>query len=184
MDGNAKNDRLQTSGEAIRHAGIWFDRVLHLVAGALVVVLLGTVTAGIVSRGVNHPFSWTDELSGFLMVWLACAGWMIATRRGAHIRIRYFQDLLPDTGRRGFEFLIQLCTAFLGALVAWKSVHLMQTNSDVEAVSLPIATAWMYVPLLPAGLLTVVQAGVDARAVLQGRDAPRSVPGHTAEPTP
>ena len=163
----------------MRQVSIWLDHLLHVVAGTLVVALLGTVTAGIVSRGVNHPLSWTDELSGFLMVWLACAGWMIATRRNAHIRIRFFQDLLPETARRGFEILIQAGVAFLGAIIAWKSIHLMQTNSDVEAVSLPIATAWMYVPLFPAGLLTVIQALSEIRGIVKGRDtpAPNPVPG-------
>lgn len=146
------------------------------------IVLLATVTAGIVSRGVRHPLSWTDELSGFLMVWLACAGWMIATRRNAHIRIRFFQDLLPDTARRGFEVLIQVGVALLGAIVAWKSIHLMQTNSDVEAVSLPIATAWMYVPLFPAGVLTAMQALSEIMAILKGRDTrgPTPMPGPVA----
>ena len=69
----------------------WADRALHVAAAALLVVLLATVMAGVISRGVGHPLSWTDEGAGFLMVWLACLGWMIATRRGAHIRIRFFQ---------------------------------------------------------------------------------------------
>ena len=63
---------------------VWLDRLLQLAAGALVIVLLGTVVAGIVSRALNQPLSWTDEASGFLMVWLACLGWMIATRQSAH----------------------------------------------------------------------------------------------------
>ena len=44
------------------------DRLLHGVAGALVVLLLATVTAGVVFRALNHPLSWTDEASGYLMV--------------------------------------------------------------------------------------------------------------------
>ena len=150
----------------MRRGAGWFDRLLCGFAAALVLGLLGTVTAGIISRGVNQPFSWTDELSGFLMVWLACSGWMIATRRNAHIRIRFFHDLLPQPAHRGLEIALQLATLLFGAIVAWKSIHLIGTNSDVEATTLPIATAWIYVPLLPAGLLTSVQALVDIRALL------------------
>jgi TRAP-type transport system small permease protein len=145
----------------MQRVSIWLDRALHVFAGALLVALLATVTAGIVSRGLNRPFSWTDELSGFLMVWLACFGWMIATRRNGHIRIRFFQDLLPAGAHRGLEVLLQIATAFFGAIVAWKSIHLIGTNSDVEAVTIPIATAWVYAPLLPAGLLTLAQALAD-----------------------
>ena len=141
---------------------MWFDRALQISAAALLVVLLATVTAGIVTRGVGHPLSWTDEAAGFLMVWLACFGWMIATRRGAHIRIRYFQDKLPRRAWRSTEAAIQLGLAVFGGVIAWYSVHLIRTNADIEAIALPLSVAWMYVPMLPAGLVTLVQglAGV------------------------
>lgn len=138
-----------------------FDLVLKLLAGALVVVLLGTVTAGVVFRAANQPLSWTDEISGFLMVWLACLGWMIATRQRTHIRIRLLQDLLPATPWRGTEVVIQLAMAVMGGLIAWKSIHLIIVNADIEAVSLPLSTAWMYAPMLPAGLVTLLQALAD-----------------------
>jgi TRAP-type C4-dicarboxylate transport system permease small subunit len=150
----------------------WIDRLLQAVAGALVVALLATVTAGVVSRALNHPLSWTDEASGFLMVWLACLGWMIATRHGAHIRIRVFQDKLPLGTWRVIECAILLAVALLGAVVAWNSVHLIRTNADIEALALPLSTAWMYVPLLPAGLVTVGQALVDLWQVLRGAHLP------------
>ncbi len=137
------------------------DRLLNVAAGTLVVALLLTVTAGIIFRAVGHPLSWTDEAAGFLMVWLACLGWMIATRRNAHIRIRYFQDKLPTQPRRWTESLIQVGMGVLGAVIAWNSIHLIRTNSDIEAMAMPISVAWMYVPMLPAGLMTLGQALVD-----------------------
>ena len=150
-----------------------FDRSLAVIAGALIVGLLAAVTAGILSRAVNRPFVWTDEVSGFLMVWLACFGWMIATRRGSHIRIRVFQDMLPRMSWRIVETLILLAMAALGAVIAVKSLHLIQINADVEAVTLPVPTALLYVPLFPAGVLTVLQA-------LSELLSPRW-PGQTAE---
>ena len=137
------------------------DALLKVLAGALVVVLLGTVIAGVFFRAINHPLAWTDEISGFLMVWLACLGWMIATRNGSHIRIRLLQNRLPAGAWRASEVSIQFAVATIGAVVALKSIHLVQANADIEAVSLPISTAWMYAPLLPAGALTAVQAMCD-----------------------
>ena len=141
----------------------FLDRCLQVFTAFLVVVLLCTVTAGIVYRAVNQPLSWTDEISGFLMVWLACLGWMMAARHGSHIRIRLLQDMLPPTAWRGFEVSSQVAVAVIGGVVAWTSIRLMQVNSDIEAMSLPVSVAWMYAPLLPAGLLTLVQALADMR---------------------
>jgi TRAP-type C4-dicarboxylate transport system permease small subunit len=151
-----------------------FDGLLNAVAAMFVVVLLLTVTAGVVSRALGHPFSWTDELSGFLMVWLACLGWMIATRRRAHIRIRFFMDKLPAQPWRWSECLIQTGVAVFGGVVAWNSIHLMRVNSDVESMALPFSTAWMYAPLLPAGLVTMLQALGDLRQQLRGDPRPRT----------
>ena len=145
------------------------DRWLQIVAASFVVVLLCTVTAGIVFRGANHPLSWTDEASGFLMVWLACLGWMLATRNQAHIRIRFFQDKLPAKPWRWTETMLQLGVAILGAVVAWQSIHLIRVNSDVQATTLPLSTAWMYVPLLPAGLITLGQAMADIWKQIGGK---------------
>ena len=149
-----------------------FDRLLQVAAGAFLVALLATVTAGIVSRALGHPFSWTDEASGFLMVWLACLGWMIASRNHAHIRIRFFLDLLPAKPWRWTETVLQLGVAILGGVVAWHSIHLIRVNSDIEATSMPIAVAWMYVPLLPAGLVTVGQALADMWVQIKGGKPP------------
>ena len=140
---------------------ILLDRCLQVFTGFLVAVLLGVVTAGIIFRAFNEPLSWTDEVCGFLMVWLAGLGWMIATRHNSHIRIRLLLDKLPASAWRGTEVVIQVAVALIAIVVAWKSVHLMQVNSDIEAMSLPISVAWMYAPLLPAGLLTAGQAVAD-----------------------
>ena len=150
------------------------DWLLRVAAGAVVVALLATVTAGIVSRALNHPLSWTDEASGFLMVWLACLGWMLATRQSAHIRIRVFQDRLPRAPWLVTELAILLAVALLGAIVAWYSVRLIRSNADIEALALPISAAWLYVPLLPAGVVTLLQALADLWRVLVRAEVTRS----------
>ena len=140
-----------------------FDRTLAVLAGLLTAVLLLSVMGGVVSRAVNRPFSWTDELSSYLMVWLACLGWMIATRRGGHIRIRVVLDRLSGTAFSGAERVIQMLMILFGGVIAWKSLHLIWTNADIDAVTMPISTAWMYAPLLPAGLVTRLPAGAALR---------------------
>lgn len=141
--------------------GALIDAVAAWIGMAVLVALLSVVTLGIVTRALGNPFSWTDEMSGFLMVWLSCFGWIIATRRGAHIRIRFFQDKLPRQIWRGTEMAIQLALALFGAVVAVGGAHLAHVNHDIEAISIPVSTAWMYVPLIPAGAVAFIQGLVD-----------------------
>ena len=137
------------------------DRCVQVFTGFLVLALLCVVTAGIVFRAFNEPLSWTDEMSGYLMVWIACLGWMIATRHGTHIRIRLVLDKLPGGAWRGTELLLQGAVALVGAVVAWQSILLVKVNYDIEALSLPVSAAWLYAPLLPAGVTTLLQALAD-----------------------
>ena len=134
------------------------DRGLAAGACLLLLLLFGTVLAGIVTRAVGRPLSWTDEGARFLMVWLACCGWVLACRRRAHVRIRYFQGLLPPGAFRAVEAAIQLAMAGLGFAVAAYAVQLVRRNAGLDATSLPIAMAWLYVPLVPAGLALALQA--------------------------
>ena len=122
------------------------------------VALLLCVAAGVVTRGAGNPLIWTDEVARFLMVWLACLGWMLACRRRIHVRIRFFQDLLPRPAWRVAEIAIQAALALFGAIIAGYGVGLVLKNADLQATSVEISMAWMYVPLVPAGLLMATQA--------------------------
>ena len=135
-----------------------FDRACQAMASALVVALLVSVTLGVVTRELGDPLSWTDEAARLLMVWLAMFGWILATRRRQHVRIRFFQDKLPPGLHRGTEIVIQAGLVALGVVAAWYGVGLVERNLDLEATSLPVSIAWFYVPLVPAGVVTAMQA--------------------------
>ena len=65
-----------------------FDRGLELFGVLLLASLLVTVLLGVITRAADAPLIWTDEGARFLMVWLACTGWMIAGRRRRNARNR------------------------------------------------------------------------------------------------
>ena len=154
-----------------------FDQAAAVVACALVVALLADVSLGAITRSLGDPLIWTDELARFLMVWLAVAGWIIASRKRLHVRIRYFQDLLPRRGHHAVELAIQLAMALFGTLILVYGVGLVTKNLDLEATTLPISMSWMYVPLLPAGAVTLAQAIREFVAALHAERPPR-------QPTP
>jgi TRAP-type C4-dicarboxylate transport system permease small subunit len=65
---------------------------------------------------------------------------------------------MPSVSWRVTEAAIQIGMAGLGAITAWFGCALVARNYDLEATTLPISMAWMYAPLLPAGLVTLAQA--------------------------
>ena len=145
-----------------------FDRALALAALVLLTVLLAVVTLGVITRAAGDPLVWTDEVSRFLMIWLACAGWMLASRKRGHIRIRYFADKLPALPKRGVEFVLQAAVLLFGLLVARHGWTLLLRNLDLEATTIPVPMAVMYVPILLAGALTALQAASECAETLRG----------------
>ncbi|MGL5445764.1 MAG: TRAP transporter small permease [Rhabdaerophilum sp.] len=138
-----------------------FDQAIGSIACTLLLALLFVVTAGIVSRALGEPFIWTDEAASYLMVWVSMFGWMVATRRAAHIRIRFFNNMLPGLPRRLLETVFLGVAAGIGLLIAYQGVHLWKVNSDVPTITLGFATSWLYAPVIPAGLVTFGQAMLD-----------------------
>jgi TRAP-type C4-dicarboxylate transport system permease small subunit len=146
-----------------------FDRAAAFIACAIVVALLVCVALGVVTRAIGDPLIWTDELSRFLMVWLAVFGWVLATRKRIHIRIRYFQDKLPRTAHKAVEIAIQAAMIVFGALVAFYGFGLIGKNHDLEATSMPVSMAWMYAPVFFGGAITALQGAIELIETLRPR---------------
>jgi TRAP-type C4-dicarboxylate transport system permease small subunit len=149
------------------------DRAAAFVACGLVVALLVCVALGVVTRALGDPLIWTDELSRFLMVWLAVFGWVLASRKRIHVRIRFFQDRLPRRLHTLVEIAIQAAMLLFGALVTIYSVGLIGKNYDLEATSLQISMSWLYAPLVLGGAVAAVQSAIELIETLR---RPRATP--------
>lgn len=136
----------------------WFDRSVEITAVLATLAMLGAVIVGVVTRALNDPAIWTDELARYLLVWVACLGWVIAARRRVHIRITCFLDLLPGRSRQGAEVAIQIAVALFGVLFALVGIELVATNHDLEATTMPISTALIYAPAVLVGAAVALQA--------------------------
>ena len=156
-----------------------FDRTSSFVCCALVVALLAVVSLGALTRSVGEPLIWTDELSRFLMVWLAVFGWIVATRKRIHVRIRFFQDRLPARAHQATELVIQFAMTLFGVVVTVYSVGLIGKNHDLDATSLPITMAWMYAPMVLGGAITALQGAAEVVAAL--RRPPPAAPSAVGE---
>src|SRR5207302_4815793 len=94
-----------------------FDLAIKVLAAVTMAALTLTVLLGVFSRAINDPVAWTDEASRILMIWVATLGWVLATRRHAHIRIRFFHDLLPPLLWGLTEIAIDAAIVLFGLLL-------------------------------------------------------------------
>jgi TRAP-type C4-dicarboxylate transport system permease small subunit len=158
-----------------------FDKASLFVCCALVIALLGCVSLGAVTRGLGDPLIWTDELSRFLMVWLAVFGWIVASRKRIHVRIRFFQDRLPQRAHKATEIAIQSAMTLFGALVTAYSIGLIGKNQELEATTLPISMAWMYAPMVLGGAISALQGASEVIETLLRLRPPAASEGTIVE---
>jgi len=147
------------------------DRLTQAVAVLSMLALLTCVVLGVVSRQLNAPLAWTDEMAQMFLVWAAVAGWMIALRHRSHIRITMLVDLLPPRARAAAEIAIQLCVVAFGALLLRYGFGLIERSWDIEAISLPISSAVIYLPLPALALALILQGVAQAIEAARGRVA-------------
>jgi len=142
------------------------DAAIRFLAAVTLAALSFAVLAGVISRALGDPFAWTDEASRILMIWVAALGWVLASRGRAHIRIRFFHDLLPAKWWGLSELLINTAIVLFGLMIAAYGVELVARNLDVEATSVPLSMAWLYLPLLIGGAATILQAIAESTDVV------------------
>ena len=152
---------------ALERARRSLDIALQFAAALLLCIVLLCVTLGVVTRAAGDPLIWTDEVARFLMIWLAVLGWLLASRKRVHIRIRFFVDRLPAALRLPVEIVLQLAVALFGALTAWYGSDLIARNLDIEATTVPVSMSLIYLPIVLAGLVTMAQAIGEAGEMLR-----------------
>jgi TRAP-type C4-dicarboxylate transport system permease small subunit len=153
------------------------DRLLRWSAVVLLLTLLASVLIGVISRQLNAPVAWSDELAQYLLVWTAFVGWIIASRRRAHIRITVFADKLPAPLGLALELLTQGLVVLFALVLLRYSFGLIDRTWDVESIALPITAAALYVVMPLAALALTLQALGDATLALAGRRVAAQEPG-------
>ena len=153
------------------------DRIVRWSAVVLLLALLAAVLLGVLSRQLNAPLAWTDELAQYLLVWTGFVGWIIAARRRSHIRITVFADKLPEGAGRVLEIVTQVAIIIFAAVLIRYSFALIERNWDVESIALPVSSAALYIVMPLAGLALILQAVAEIADVVAGRKFAAPEPG-------
>jgi TRAP-type transport system small permease protein len=114
------------------------DRCAELLVAAIFAIIVAVALLQVFHRfALNSSLSWSEELQIFGHIWIVFLGIPIAYRRGAHLYIETFCDMLPRAPRTVFNLLVELTWAafavslmVLGFMVA-RVAH-MQSSPGLE----------------------------------------------------
>ena len=136
------------------------DKVVKLVteipAALLVFVEILVLLAGVISRYFfNAPLTWTDELASTLFIWLAMLGSVIALRRGEHMRLTAFVNMLPPAWRTWVENVAAMISAACIIQLAMPACTYIEEQWMITTPALGIHDSYR-VAALGAGVLLML----------------------------
>ena len=135
------------------------DKLLEKFVAAILAILVIDVLWQVISRYIlSSPSSFTDELAGFLLIWVGLFGAAYVAGKNEHLAI----DLMlqrSGPGRRKFlEIFISTCIvlfAFTVLVIGGTWLVYTRFALDVKSAALEIPLGYVYIVLPVSGLLIV-----------------------------
>jgi TRAP-type C4-dicarboxylate transport system permease small subunit len=128
-------------------------RFVDWASALLLVAVLVVTLLQVGARYVfNWPMPWSEELTRLIFVWLV----MIAAVGSAHMRIEFFAQRMPASVRRVVTIALALLSIALLALVAWKSLGLIELTRNDRYSALGVSVSLLYWAALSGCTLWIV----------------------------
>lgn len=115
---------------------------------------------------------WGDEMLRLMVLWLAVAGGLAASRLDKHISIAVIDRFLPATAKMATRIVIDLFTAALCALFAWQSARFVYSSYEYGDTVMRDVPAWAAQVIMPIGfaLMALRHLVLTFTRPLRGRD--------------
>lgn len=158
-----------------------FERVL--LAGnrwliiAMMAAMVALVFANVVCRYIfSFSIIWAEELSQYLMVWIAFLGAGLAMREGRHVAVEMLQDALPQPlGRIARVIVLLAILAFLATLVVLGVMFVsFAWEQETPVMNIPTGIPYLAVPI-GAFLFFVHLAFISGAYLRKQVEAPESI---------
>lgn len=142
-------NRVQKFLGGLERAGKWGeDAVLVLILTTMILLAAGQI---VLRNFMDIGVIWGDEMLRMLVLWLAVAGAVAASRNDKHISIDVLNRFLPDRVSLAVKVVVHLFTAVVCGAVAWHSLAFVQMSYEFEDVLLGSVPAWILQAVLPLG---------------------------------
>lgn len=138
--------RLERLGRALE------DLILVVLLAGMIMLAVGQI---VLRNLFDLGFVWTDELLRLLVLWLAVAGAVAASRSDRHISLAVLDRFLPPRGKHVAAVLTHLFTATVCALISWFSLDFVRTSREFGDVLLGGLPAWALQAVMPVGFALI-----------------------------
>jgi len=133
--------------------GRWVENALlfFLLSGLILLASTQILLRNVFSMGLP----WSDGAVRLMVLWLALAGGIAASRDRKQIAIDVVTRLLPGRIKRVTAVIAHLFTATVTGLLAWHSVRFVYDSYSFGDTLLGDWTAWILQVILPIGFAAI-----------------------------
>ena len=123
------------------------SKVAAAIGAGVVVLMMLVVAYSVVNRYIlDTPITWTDELSGYLVVALVMLGAADALRRGDHISVDLITSRLTKRGKRFVEIWGYIIVLVFSSVLLLSSKQTIDYSINFEIVSEGYLEVPMWIP--------------------------------------
>lgn len=124
----------------------------EIIAAITLLAMCIIVFLGVVMRYIGIPFSVSDELSRYLMIWCIYVGVIVATREKAHVGVDVLVAMLPKAAQKVLNILASVITlatfVWLFYLTLSWVLSTMQGNIQLTPLmKVPFYTVYISMPI-------------------------------------
>lgn len=134
-------------------------RVETVVGVAMLIVIVGMVFLGAITRTFDKPIVWSVDLAQLLFIWVSIFGADIALKNKAHVGVDMLVRKFPDRLNRAITLCTYLlCLAFLAFMAYWgvrlcignylRTYQTMGVSYSYGTAAIPIGATFMIFTLL------------------------------------
>ncbi len=115
----------------------------------LLSIMIGVVTLQIIAREFFTAFSWTEELSRYLLVWGSFFAATIAYKKGSHIAITFVVNLFNEKTRRIVKLTMDILSSIFFVVMIYFGFKMisLQIYQTSPAMQIPMRLVYLCIPL-------------------------------------
>ncbi len=136
----------------------FFERLLEIVVGSLMVGLTAVVVIAVVYRKAGASLVWYDEVASILLAWLTYYGSALAALKRGHIGFDGLLMKAPLRLRMALAVAGEICVFAFFIVLAWTGWIVLQVLAGDTLVSLPDVPVQLSQSVIPVGAALFILA--------------------------
>lgn len=142
-----------------RHVSSILNAINKLEDWFLVSILATMVVLAVTQIFYRNVFGagiiWIDPMLRVLVLWVAIAGAVVATRTDNHIRIDFFTKYFSKKVCKCMQRLVYAFCVFICGTISWHAVSFVQMDYEFETIAFANVPAWITELVIPIGFFLI-----------------------------